>query len=164
MKRKASQLCRDTSMAKLTTKQRRLIKGIAGGMTQRAAANAAGISEEYASRVVKKGQVLEALGELMERSGLGDMTLLTKHAELLEATKVIAVVVGKKVAGGSVDLIVPDYAVQAKALDRAYRLRGFYQKQAEHCGLTSVPVDFRVTFVDPKGQPAPEAGPDMEEV
>ena len=151
-------------MAKLTTKQRRLIKGIAGGMTQRAAANAAGISEEYASRVIKKGQVREALGELMEKYGLGDMTLLTKHAELLEATKVIAVVVGMKIAGGSVDLIVPDYAVQAKALDRAYRLKGFYQKQVEQKGLTPVPVDFRVTFVNSKGRELPEAGPDMEEV
>ena len=93
-------------MAKLTLKQRRLIKGIAGGMTQRAAANAAGISEEYASRVVKKGQVLEALGELMERSGLGDLSLLAKHAELLEATKVIAVVTGKDAGMGTVDFIV----------------------------------------------------------
>jgi len=158
MKRKASQLCRDTNMAKLTTRQRKLIKGIAGGMTQRAAANAAGISEEYASRVVKKGQVLEALGELMERSGLGDMTLLTKHAELLEATKVIAVVVGKNVAGGSVDLIVPDYAVQAKALDRAYRLRGAYPKKAEHRRSAAVQPNVRVTFVDSKGRALPEAG------
>ena len=89
----------------------------------------------------RKVKFVEALGELMERSGLGDMTLLTKHAELLEATKVIAVVVGKNVAGGSVDLIVPDYAVQAKALDRAYRLRGTYPKKKEHRRSAARPTE-----------------------
>jgi hypothetical protein len=127
-------------------------------MTQRAAANAAGISEEYASRVVKKGQVREALGELMERSGLDDLSLLAKLKELLEANKRIAVVTGRSAGVGSMDFTVPDWAVQAKALDFAFRLRGAYQKKVEHKGLTPIPVDFRVTFVGSKGRELPEAG------
>jgi hypothetical protein len=114
--------------------------------------------------VVKKGQVLEALGELMERSGLGDMTLLTKHAELLEATKVVSTVVWKDAGTGTVKFIdVPDWKARAKALDLAYRLKGFYKKQAEDRVLTPVQPNVRVTIVDSKGWVLPEAGPDMEE-
>lgn len=135
-------------MAKLTMKQRRLIKGIAGGMTQKEAARAAGLDRTYASKVLKQPQLTATLAELLERSGLGDLSLLAKHKELLNATKVIAVVVGKNVAGGSVDLIVPDYAVQAKALDRAYRLKGAFIEKKEISRHDGGAIEF--VYVVPK--------------
>lgn len=148
-------------MAKLTRKQRMLVKGIAAGKTQKQAAKEAGLDRTYASKVLKQPQLTATLAELLERSGLGDMSLLAKLKELLEARKVIAVVTGKDAGMGSVDFIVPNYTVQARALDFAFRLRGAYQKKVEQKGVTPVPVDFRGTFVGSKGRELPEAGQGM---
>ena len=97
----------------LTQKQRRLVQGVASGMTQKASALAAGYSpknaESIACNELKKTQVRLTLAELMDKAGLSDERLLEVHDKLLGDD---------------------NPQVRAKALDLAYRLRGsFVDKQ-----------------------------------
>lgn len=54
---------------------------------------------------------------------LPEAALLMKHAELLEAGKKVQV---RDAEGKRVMMVVPDYDVQAKALDMAIKMRGKY--------------------------------------
>jgi hypothetical protein len=120
---------------KLTGKQRKLIQGIAKGKSQRQAAKAAGMDSTYASKVLKKPQVSATLQDLMEKSGLGNAVLLSKHRELLNASRTVSAISGKEANAGTVDFIeVPDSPVQVKALDLAYKLRGAYIDKVEISG------------------------------
>jgi hypothetical protein len=120
---------------KLTGKQRKLVQGIAQGKSQRQAAKAAGMDSTYASKVLKKPQVSATLQELMEKSGLGNSVLLSKHRELLNASRTVSAISGKDANAGTVDFIeVPDSPVQVKALDLAYKLRGAYIDKLEISG------------------------------
>ena len=70
--------------------------------------------------------------ELMEKH-LPDGRLLTKHEQLLEATKPISArIVGKDADEGTDDFIeVPDNPVQAKALELAYKIKGKLETQTQ---------------------------------
>ena len=121
--------------ARLTGKQRKYVQGIAKGKTQKVAAKEAGISEAYGSTLLKKVKVQATLQDLMEKSGLGNAVLLSKHRELLNASKTVSAISGKDANAGSVDFIeVPDSTVQVKALDLAYKLRGAYIDKVEISG------------------------------
>lgn len=62
--------------------------------------------------------------ELLEKH-LPDKKLITKHEELLEATKQISVRGGKDANAETDDFIeVPDYQVQAKVLELGYKVKG----------------------------------------
>lgn len=118
----------------LTTKQRKLIKGIAEGKTQKKAAIDAGYSEKsaesIASQELNKTQVKATLQDLMEHMGLSDGALLVKHKELLNAQKQLSGV--KDANDGSIEFVeVPDHQVQAKALEMAYKLKGAFVEKID---------------------------------
>lgn len=126
---------------KLTGKQRKLIKGIAAGKSQRQAAKAAGMDSTYASKVLKKPQVSATLQALMEKSGLGDKRLLAVHNEMLEASKTISVIPkkgeteGRDATGSSVEFVdVPDWQARGKALEMGYKLKGAFIEKVEVSG------------------------------
>lgn len=123
---------RQKKPAKLTTKQRKLIKGVVEGKTQKQAAKEAGLNEQYASDILKKPEVRATIQDLMEHMGLSDGALLIKHRELLNAQKNISGVKDKggnpmEADSGSLEFVeVPDYPVQCKALEMAYKLKGAF--------------------------------------
>lgn len=120
----------------LTTKQRKLIKGIAEGKTQKKAAIDAGYSaksaESIASQELNKTTVKATLLELMEKHGLDDESLLRTHAEMIQATKVVSAIGGKDAGAGSVDFIdVPDWQARGKGLEMAYKITGKFIEKKE---------------------------------
>lgn len=141
--------------AKLTDKQRKLIKGVAEGKTQKQAAIDAGYSpkcaDEIASQQLNKDSVKASLQDLMEHMGLSDGALLIKHRELLNAQKQLSGV--KDANSGSVEFIeVPDHAVQCKALEIAYKLKGAFveKKEVTFPDGISINVNFKGTNGDDK--------------
>jgi hypothetical protein len=112
---------------KLNLKQKKLIKEIVGGKTQKAAAKTVGYSETYASEILKKPEVVVTIQDLMSSMGLSDGALLIKHKELLNAQKQISGV--RDSDSGSIEFIeVPDHQVQFKALEAAYKLKGAFSE------------------------------------
>lgn len=99
----------------LTIKQKKLVKGIVAGKSQKDAAKDAGLNEQYASDILKKPEVKASLQELMEAAGLSDDVLLSKHKELLNAKRED----------------VPDYQTQKSALEMAYKLKGAFVEKKE---------------------------------
>jgi len=115
----------------LTIRQRKLIQGVASGLPKRIAAIRAGYSERSAHAIadetLKNPKVKKALTELMEESGLSNSRLLEKHRELLNAQKIVSIVCGQEGNSATVEYTeVPDYAIQARALEMAYRLQGAF--------------------------------------
>lgn len=131
---------------KLTMKQRKLVKGIAAGKTQREAARQAGMNEQYVSDVLKKPEIQASIQDLMAKHGLDDASLLNVHRELIHATKVISAVGGKEASGETVDFIdVPDHQARAKGLEMAYKLKGAFLEKKEVSfpdGLPNIKVIF----------------------
>ena len=126
--------------AKLTTKQRKLIKGKAEGKTTRRASKDAGLNEQYACDLLKKPEIKATIQDLMEHMGLSDGALLIKHRELLNAQKQISGV--KDANSGSLEFVeVPDYQVQVKAMELAYKLKGAFTDKTEikHSGAIGTP-------------------------
>ena len=107
--------------AKLTTKQRKLIKGVAEGKTQKQAAIDAGYSpnsaESIASQELNKTTVKATLLELMEVHGLDDASLLKVHSEMIQATR------GEEEA--------PDWQARGKGIEMAYRLKGAFTENVK---------------------------------
>lgn len=144
--------------AKLTVKQRKLVQGIVEGKTQGQAAIDAGYSElgaqSRASQEIKKDNVRVALTDLMDNMGLSDAHLLMKHRELLEAQKQISGVKDKggnpqDADAGSLEFVeVPDYPVQAKALEMAYKLKGAFIDRKEISGPGGESLNIQVVFGD----------------
>ena len=148
-----------TKPAKLTTKQRKLIKGKAEGKTTRKAAKDAGLNECYASTILKEPKIQATLQDLMEHMGLSDGALLIKHKELLNAQKQLS---GVREAGSeSIEFVeVPDHQVQCKALEMAYKLKGaFVEKiEAKLSGSVGVPeLNVYVNGVISESHTAPTA-------
>ena len=136
---------------KLTTKQRLLIKGVADGKTQKAAAKAAGVSETYASGVLKKPEVVATIQNLMAKHGLDDSSLLKKHAELLEACKTVSTVSGKDAGSDSVDFVdVPDWQARAKGLEMAYKLKGSFapEKRELNVNVSTLTDEELIAFAE----------------
>jgi len=113
----------------LTVKQRKLVKGIVDGKTQKQAAKAAGLNESYASQILNEPKVKATLQDLMEHMGLSDGHLLKAHAEMIQATKAVSVIGGKGAESGSVEFVdVPDWQARGKGLEMAYKLKGAFSE------------------------------------
>ena len=133
---------------KLTTKQRKIVKAVGEGKTQRQAATIAGVTETYVSEVLKKPEVVATIQSLMDKAGLSDSVLLSKHVELLNAQKTISAISGGKADEKTVDFVdVPDHAVQVKALEMGYKLKGAFVEKKE----VTFPegLDITVKYVKP---------------
>jgi phage terminase small subunit len=121
----------------LTAKQRKLIKGIAEGKTQRQAAIDAGYSrhsaDAIASRVVKKSHVSEALTATLDRVGCTDERIAMKIHALMDAKKTVSAVSGTGANAGTMDFIeVDDNPVQLAAVKLAAQLKGHFQEKVKH--------------------------------
>jgi len=121
----------------MTKPQRKLIKGIAEGKTQKDAAKSAGLNESYASQVLNTPKLKKALTELMDEMGLSDEMLLAKHKELLNATRTTD--------NGE----IPEYKIQAKALEMGYKLKSAFvdKSEVEMSGQLSINI---IKFSDTK--------------
>ena len=119
---------KDKPQLPLTIKQRKLVKGIAEGKTQRQSAKEAGLNETYACDILKKPEVKRTLVELMDKHGLGDDVLLDKHKELLCAE---------------------EKTVAATALKMAYQLKSAFVERKEHTFPGG--IDVKIQFVRPDG-------------
>ena len=121
----------------LTVKQKKLIKGVAEGKTQKQAAIDAGYSpkcaDEIASQQLNKDSVKQTLQQLMEKMGLSDDELLVKHKELLNAKR--------QVSDGTKLVDLPDYQTQIRALDSAYKLKGAYVEKREVVFPEGIAID-----------------------
>ena len=131
----------ESKKPKQTPKQRKLINGIVAGKKQKEAAKAAGVTETYASQVLNKPQFQETIQQLMSKHGLDDVSLLKKHAELLDATKTVSAVSGRDAGADSVDFVdVPDWQARAKGLEMAYKLKGAFTEKREITGKDGGPI------------------------
>ena len=75
---------------------------------------------------------MATIQSLMEAAGLSDSVLLAKHVELLNAQKTISAMSGGKADEKTVDFVdVPDHAVQVKALEMGYKLKGAFVEKKE---------------------------------
>jgi len=144
MKCKRPQNNEEGKGANLTIKQRKLVKGIADGKTQKQAALEAGYSpknaDNIASHELKKTQVSAAIQDLMEELGLDDKSLLRIHKDMLEAKRIISVMVSKEAnGGGTVDFIdVPDWQARGKGLEMAYKLKGAFTDKVKYSGIVTL--------------------------
>lgn len=132
---------------KLTIKQRKLVKGIADGKTQRAAAQSAGMTEQHACECLKKPEVLATIQDLMSKHGLDDVSLLKRHADLIAATKPISIVGTGADATESAD--VPDWQARAKGLEMAYKLKGAFVDKVSLQNPDGSALSLSVCFVSP---------------
>ncbi len=122
----------------LTLKQKKLVKGIAEGKTQRQAAKDAGLHETYASNILKEPKVQASIQDLMDKMGLSNKTLLIKHKELLHAQK--------QIPTEKEPIEAPDYMTQMKALESAYKLKGAYVEKIDQTST----VTHTVTYLHPE--------------
>lgn len=127
--RRATKRSQESRLARLTQKQRLLVRGIQEGKSVLQAALAAGYAPSTAkSDVYQMPAVRSALVELMDQRGLGDDKLLAKLEEKLEAkeTKFFAhegqVVETRDVVA---------HGIQLQALDIALKLKRLYPERAE---------------------------------
>lgn len=75
---------------------------------------------------LKKPHIQRAIVNLMDKTGLDDITLLTKHLDLLRKQEVI---VRNNVTSGEIEVIPTgeiDSGSVAKGLDMAYKIKGHY--------------------------------------
>lgn len=115
---------------KLSLKQKKLVKEVISGKTQKEAAKSVGYSKTYASELLNKPELSVSIRDLMSHMGLSDGHLLIKHRELLNAQKQLSGV--KDANSGSLEFVeVPDHVVQAKALEMAYKLKGAFVEKKE---------------------------------
>ena len=136
-------------------KRAKFVKGIIEGRPPAEAAIRAGYCANAGYGLMHSKMIQETLQELMERNGLDNLSLINKHVELLNATKVVSAVVktgktGKSEEGqtaneSSVDFIdVPDCGIQVKALDMAYKIKGAYQ---ENINITTETAEQRMARI-----------------
>lgn len=119
------------------------------GMNQYNAAIAAGYSLATAKVHTKRLEEKAKISDVLERQGLTDKALANKHMELLEAKKVM-LVDGKpmKVEDGSVS--TPEYHIQIKALELAYKLKDLLRDKVEHSG--KIDNNFIISVKDIEGK------------
>jgi len=115
----------------LSVRERLLVKGIVEGQSVFDSALNAGYpistAGSYPYTVLQKPEVKQNLEEMMEKAGIGTMTLFKVHADMLQATKPISAVVGKDASTSTMDFIeVPDWTARGSALNMGYKLKGLY--------------------------------------
>ena len=123
----------------LTPQQRKLLKGLAKGMTITDAALAAGYSDKYAGQV--GSQALEAIRrkmpEILDKYGLSDDALVEKYLKpALEANETKF---AQKDGLFTDEREVTAWGPRLTALDMAFNLRGSYAPK-EPAGQTNVQV------------------------
>ncbi len=146
-----------TKTKKLTIRERKLIKGLAAGLTPTEAMRQAGYSENTAKgkagQKVAESRIQASIQEMMEERGLTKNKLLCKLEQGLEATKVISANVvapsgeGMSDAHGTTkDFIeVPDFATQHKFLDTALKVGNYYPaEKKEITGPAGGPIETRI--------------------
>jgi hypothetical protein len=129
----------------LNIRQQKYKKNRLLGMNKINAARSAGYSEATARNHSKALEERCKIADLLERQGLTDKVLIEKHRQLLEATKVIGYLhnykrsekgVTERVSPDEVIsnefLDIPDYGVQIKALELAYKLKDLLKDKVEH--------------------------------
>jgi hypothetical protein len=103
------------------------------GMNKYNAARAAGFSEATAKVHTKELEERANIADVLERQGLTDNALAKKHIELLEAQKVV-MVDGKPLEVENGRITLPEYFIQIKALELAYKLKNLLLNKVEHSG------------------------------
>jgi phage terminase small subunit len=97
------------------------------------AARAAGFSESTAKVHTKELEERAKIADVLERQGLTDNVLVKKHRELLEAAKVI-LVDGKPLEVEKGSCVIPEYQIQIKALELAYKLKDLLKDKIDISG------------------------------
>lgn len=98
------------------------------GMNKYNAAVAAGFSKNTALNSGKRLDERAKIYDILERQGLTDRVLAIKHKELLDASQELII------DGQAVGIKRPEYQVQIKALELAYRLKELLRDKVEHSG------------------------------
>ena len=145
---------------KLTTRERKLIKGVAEGKGRQRAAIDAGYppksAHAAATRALKSVKMQSAMDKLMDKVGLSDANVFKAHAELMAANKTVSVIPvkgeteGRDASASSVEFVdVPDWQARAKGIDMAHRIKGRFVEKKEISGPDggAIPVQFTVKFV-----------------
>jgi|GEM_PF-3991384 len=140
---------------KLSFRERKFIKYLSQGMTQKDAAILAGYSrksaDSLASQTLKNPKVQRAFAQILESHGVTDEKLSSTIAEGLEATKVISCNVIVPNAEGMKDansmtrdfVDVPDWIARHRFTDTAIKVKGGYlAEKHEVTGPDGGPVRF----------------------
>lgn len=148
---------------KLNIRERKLIKGLAAGLTPTEAMRQAGYAESTAQvkagKKVKESLIQASIQELMEKKGLTKDKLLDKLDEGLDSMKVISANVVAPDGGGMADahgttkdfIDVPDFAARHKYLDTALKLGDHYPtEKVEHSGGVEITVTKKVVAIGAK--------------
>ncbi len=121
---------------KLTTKQQAFAVAVAAGSTLTDAARDAGYSptspDSTGALLVQNPKVAKSIIDLMEEQGLTDEFLLSKHKELIEATRPHNVSCGE---GMQEVRMVPDNPVRAKVLELGYKLKRHLSEEEDSKGI-----------------------------
>ena len=110
---------------KLTTRQTLLLNGLVEGKSMADAANDAGLNRTAAYRSLEN--MRERVCSVMDEVGLGERDILVRIRELADATKT-ELAVHKGVFTDTLE--VPDFAVRAKAIETAARIRGMLERDS----------------------------------
>lgn len=119
-------------IATLTLRERKLIAGIAAGLTVSAAARRAGYSkntiDDRIHEIVGRSRVRLAIDRILESQGISDERLAKALSAGLEATKLVP--------GGNYEgpdrqsyLQVPDYNMWRKYLETVLYLKGYLARK-----------------------------------
>lgn len=133
---------------KLSTRQQLLVKNLAKGKTQAAAAVAAGYTSKHAGQAGHQAlqQIQKTAPELLAKHGLSDDVLIEKYlTPLMRADRsVFAVSEGEFTD----ERKRPDWNARNNGLDMAFKIRGLYVREAENKG-----PEFNVIIIDSAHRP-----------
>ena len=117
----------------LELRAKKIAKALIEGQTQEQALLSAGYSKKtargQAAAVLGNPVMQETFYEILEKTGLSDEYIASKHKQLIDATR----------KQGEVD--VPDYTAVAKGLDLFYKVRGRYVEKKEISGNDGGPIE-----------------------
>lgn len=123
-------------------------------MGQFNAALAAGYSRGYAKSHCTEIEEKADIKDLLDRNGLTDKKLTEKHSQLLEAKILTGHIkqyqVGEnggieKIEGQGISIVCDDTAIQLKALELAYKLKGHLKDKIEHSGEIKFTVTEKIS-------------------
>ena len=103
------------------------------GMNKYNAARAAGFSESTAKVHTKGLEERAKIADVLDRQGLTDRKLAEKHQELLNAQSVI-LFNGEVLKVENSNLTRPEYQIQIKALELAYKLKDLLREKLDVSG------------------------------
>jgi hypothetical protein len=125
----------------LELRAKKIATAMLDGATQEQALISAGYSMQTAktqSTAILGNPVIQAaFSEILEKAGLSDEYIASKHKELIDAEKLVSI---RTEGEGIIEVTVPDYAARARALDMYYRVRRLYVEQKEVSGKDGGPI------------------------